>query len=112
MDGEKERAASTYLPYEYAGERDTAVGERRLVSRRGRDDKGVERNNFMGLGIHTAVQSDGRRREKGTAGQRPVLSRVHTRIRPFEPHPQRVASRPSPFLPSCAGEDGEDGRWR
>lgn len=57
--GNRERIGFTWLYYEYVGERDIAVGERKQTTGRGYgEDKGVERNNFMDVKIHTASQSD------------------------------------------------------
>lgn len=57
--GNREQIGFTWLYYEYVGERDIAVGERKQTPGRGYgEDKGVKRNNFMDVKIYTASQSD------------------------------------------------------
>lgn len=64
--GNTEQVGFTWLTYEYAGERDIAVGERKQTPGRGYgEDKEVERNNFMDVKIHTASQSERCQRGEG-----------------------------------------------
>lgn len=95
--GNRERIGFTWLSYEYAGERDIAVSERKQTPGRGYgEDKGVERNNFMDVKIHTTSQSYRYQRVEGKEGK--VKDRADdTRILTSTSY-KRVASRLVIFL--------------
>lgn len=121
--GNRERIGFTWLSYEYAGERDIAVSERKQTPGRGYgEDKGVERNNFMDVKIHTTSQSYRYQRVEGKEGK--VKDRADdTRILTSTSY-KRVASRLLIFLSfhpwACPSrgwrieDGGETGacRWR